>query len=459
VGDFMNQADLKQLEEQINQAHHENGIQALITQYNEENNYEALEKVYLSVLDRDSEDLKALYNLATIYADYMGEYEKAADLYEQILTIDPNEPFVHFNYGTILEFQFSDYKNAIIHYEEAFRVNKYYVDAYLNLSWLYLERLKNTERAVETIKLGLQHNQSWELNAHLAYIDFNYLTNYEEAMMHCERALELSPKNSLVLTYQGQIQVKLKNFDKAYEYFKRAYATHHLNPILVFEFGQLLITYYKDFDQTKELLLEATEYFKDNAIYPSFLASLYLNTGHLDEARTYLRVAEEKPLKNQDAMLIIGYLKAMIDQDTEDAMMYFEKVVEMNPNNLSALSIVGFYSLFNSQQIDLALDYFNRIIDLGAKFYPAYFIAAQIYAEYYQDYHKALDVYQKIDASALEPVERAHLYVIMGQLHQTGLKDAKRALDYYEKAYELSPSNQLEELMNLLYDQDKTLVN
>jgi tetratricopeptide (TPR) repeat protein len=455
----MNQADLRQLQKQIEQADNQEGMQALIAQYNEANNYEALEQLYLSVLEQDPEDLKTLNQLAMIYAEYLGEYEKAITLFDQILTLDPNEPFVHFHYGTLLEFRFSDYKNAIMHYEEAFRINKYYVDAYLNLSWLYLERLKNTERAIETVKRGLEYNQSWELNAHLAYIHFNYLTNYEKALNACEQALEISPKNSLVLTYMGQIQVKMKHFDKAYEYFKRAYATHHLNHILVFEFGKLLITYYQDFDQTKALLLEATEYFKDNAIYPSFLASLYLNTGHIDEARTYLRMAEDKPLKNQDALLIIGYLKAMIDQDTEDAMMYFEKVVEMNPNNLSALSIVGFYSLFNSQQIDLALDYFNRIIDLGARFYPAYFIAAQIYAEYYQDYHKALEVYQKIDATALESVERSHLYVIIGQLYQTGLKDMQHALDYYEKAYELTPSAKLEELINLLYEQDKTLVN
>ena len=144
-----------------------------------------------------------------------------------------------------------------------------------------------------------------------AYLD----DDYEEALRLCEKALELSPRNHLILTYMGQIYLLMGLKERAYEMFKRALATGHLNHILVLEFCQLLITEYKDFNQAIELLRQAIDYFQEDAIYPCYLANLYANIGKIDVARQYVALAEERPQKDQNALLLIGYLKAVIDHD------------------------------------------------------------------------------------------------------------------------------------------------
>ena len=71
-------------------------------------------------------------------------------------------------------------------------------------------------------------------------------------------------------------------------------------------------------------------------------------------------MAEGYEIKNQETLLMVGYLKVMLDDNKDEALLYFEKVIEINPENLNALSFIGFYNLINNQRIDTALDYFKK---------------------------------------------------------------------------------------------------
>ncbi|HEY8436455.1 MAG TPA: tetratricopeptide repeat protein [Haloplasmataceae bacterium] len=451
---------IKELEERLKERVDEKAIRILHDHYTKRKDYDALKRMYLKVLEHDPNHVYAMRQLARLFANRFQDYKTAESYYHRILEVQPGDPLAHYNYGELLEYQLHDYERAKKQYELAIQNQPTFVQAYLNLAWLHLERFEDPQEAIRTLQKGLEQVEHWKLYAYQAYILYAYLDDhYDEAMALCEKALELSPRNHLVLTYMGQIHLLLGQKERAYERFQQALATGQLNHILVLEFCQLLIVEYRDFNQAIDLLKQAMDYFKDDAIYPCYLANLHANIGKIQEAREYIRIAEERPYKDQHALLLIGYLKAAVEQDPDDAMLYFEKVVEINPSNLNALSIVAFYKLFNERQIEEALRYFNQIIELNAPFYAAYFIAAQIYAEYYRDYQKALEIYNRINPDDLTPEVRAQLYFAIGRLYQTGFLDRQQALDYYEKAYETHPNKRLAAFLNRFYEENKTLIN
>lgn len=456
----MDTTTIKVLEERIKNEMDEEAVRLLQDYYSKRKDYEALKNLYLTVLSHEPNHVLAMRQLARLYANRYNDYKTAESYYQKILSVLPGDALAHYNYGEMLEYQCKKYEKAKKQYELSIKAKPDFVQAYLNLAWLYVNRLNDPKEGIRVLRKGLEHVEDWKLYAHQAYILYAHLEDYyEEALDLCEKALKLSPRNHLVLTYMGQIYLLMDQNERAYEMFKRALATGQLNHILVLEFCQLLIVEYKDFTQAIDLLIQAMEYFKDDAIYPCYLANIYANMGKIDEAKQYIRIAEERPHKDQNALLLIGYLKAVINHDPDDAMMYFEKVVELNPSNLNALSIVAFYKLFNERQIEEALNYFNQIIELEAPFYVAYFIAAQIYSEYYRDYPKALEIYNKINANDLSPEDRSQLYFIIGRLYQNGFLDRQTALDYYELAYETYPNKRLEDFLNKFYEDNKTLVN
>jgi tetratricopeptide (TPR) repeat protein len=456
----MNEQELLALHERVKTTPDFEAVERLIEYYDQYDNYEELEKLYDLALQFNPNDPKALNNLAVIHADYYGDFEKARYYYEKTLEIVPYEAHVQFNYAALLEFNFKEFELAKQHYVKAIEANPQYVDAYLNLSWLFLEQDQDVNSAYHLMRQAEGSIQtSWEIYTHLAYIEFNSLKEYQEAKVHCQKALELKPDSDLTYTYLGQISLLEQDHEQALIYFEAAVDTKKLNHILVFEYGKLLLMHYRDFDKAIDLLNHATTFFPDTALYPAYLANVYLLNGLLTEAKQTLEIAEERQEKSVDALLLIGYLKVVIDDDREDAMMYFEKVVELNPNNLNALSIVGFYHLFTNQQIDTALEYFKKITEISNQFYPAYFITAQIYAQYYEDYHQALTYYGKIDVNHLNKQDLAYLYYTMGEIYDKNLHDKQKALDFYELAYESTPSPALEAVIQAIYDQDKTLVN
>ena len=59
----------------------------------------------------------------------------------------------------------------------------------------------------------------------------------------------------------------------------------------------------------------------------------------------------------------------------------------------------------------------------------------------------------------LEQNDLAFLYVVMGKLYQSGFNDSETALNYYEKAYEITPDDKLAHIISKLYEQGPSLVN
>lgn len=437
----------------------EKALSELIDYYQNNEDYEELRKIYEFVLHKNPISLIALKELADIYTNIDKDYTKAKEYYEKALLIDDTDSELHFQYGSLLEFKFADYEKAKDHYLKSIELNPQNVDAYLNLSWLFLDGFDDVHSSYIVVQEALKYLEDSEIYSQLGYIELMKYRDYEEAYKHLQKSIELDKDNDLAYTYLGQLHILEKDYDKAKEVFSKALDLEKINELLIFEFGKLLIVQYKDFKGAISILEKAIEIYPERVIYYAYLANLYFILGNINEARKNLRRAENFTINEQEALLMIGYLKVMLDDNKDEALMYFEKVIELNPSNLNALSFIGFYNLINNKQIDTALEYFKKIADLSNDSFIIHFIIAQIYLQYYNDSTQALEYLLKINLNALNKIEQSHLLFVIGNIYEKYVKNNHLALDYYEQAYQIKPDKYLEEVINNIYEKDKTIIN
>lgn len=434
-------------------------LNQLITDLDNKENYEELVKVYEFVLENNPLDTNALMELAIIYADNYHDYEKACNYLNEVLKVDPNNAEAYFHKGRIMEHWKKDYDEAKTNYLKAVSLDKKLVDGYLNLSWLYLDYFKDINTSYIVIQEGLKNIEDSDLYTQLAYIEYYKYHEVSKAREHLNKAIELDNENDLAYTYLGQIYLDEQQFNKAKEIFAQALSLPNINEILIHEYSRLLILVYRDIDGAIDVFRKAIAHYPNNVIYYAYLANLYFINGNLTQAKRYLYEAENFTIDDQEALLMIGYLKVMMDNDKEGALMYFEKVIELNPTNINALSFIGFYNLVNNKQIDTALAYFKKIASLSDDNLVVHFIIAQIYLQHYNDVQKALDHLLSVDISNYSSQEVCQLYFLIGNIFEKFERNNHKALEYYEKAYQIKPDKYLEEIINKIYEMDKTLIN
>ncbi len=454
----MDELEVERLMQLAVEKEDKDAINQLTEYYIDKDNYQELVKLYELLLRNNPHDSQILMQLATIYADYYNDYDKACQFYEETLRINPNDAFAHYQLGILAE-NHEHYEKAKDHYLKAIEINPKFIDCYISLSWLYLDKLDDVHTSYIVVQEATKYVESSEIYAHMAYIEFRKYKEIEKAEANLLKAIDLDKENDLAYTYLGQLYIVAEKYDEAKKWFIEALNLPKINELLVYEYCKLLIVEYQDFNGAIEVLKMAIKHYPDTVIYYAYIANLNFIMGNYYEAKKYLDMAENFEITSQEALLMVGYLKVMLDSDKEGALMYFEKVIEINPTNLNALSFIGFYNLVNNQHIDTALDYFKKIVDLTKDNYVIYFIIAQIYLQYYQDSTQALEYLLKINTKLLNTTELSHLYYFIGSIYEKYVKNYYLALEYYEQAYQVKPDQYLEEIINRIYELDKTMIN
>jgi Tfp pilus assembly protein PilF len=214
------------------------------------------------VQDLNPQDLQSHYLLALIYSDQKN-FDKVAEEYEAILSkISSKQPENIEIYGYLGKLYYiqQKYTQAIEQFEKILNVETENTAVMSLLGSLYIE-VRQEDQAEMILKksLSLDPNQDDGLNA-LAYLYAEQGRNLEEAEVMVRKALELSPGHGaywdtlgwiyyqkqeydkallylekadhvlddpVILEHLGDVHLKLNNFDKAEEYWKRAL---HLQP-------------------------------------------------------------------------------------------------------------------------------------------------------------------------------------------------------------------------------------
>ncbi|MCP4253023.1 MAG: tetratricopeptide repeat protein [Candidatus Scalindua sp.] len=149
-----------------------------------------------------------------------GEIDKAIDAFKEVLEIDSKEPEAHYNLGNAYadKEMFSD---AIIMYKKAVENNHKFVDAYLNLSTLYLD-MDLIEEAISLCRQAINSNPNDPFLCF--YLGEAYAMNlqYKEAITEYKKAMSINPMDPETQYRLAETYYEIEQFDMALEHAKKA---------------------------------------------------------------------------------------------------------------------------------------------------------------------------------------------------------------------------------------------
>jgi tetratricopeptide (TPR) repeat protein len=163
--------------------------------------------------------IEELLRKGTVFYD-AGEIDKAIDEFKGVLEIDSKEPEAHYNLGNAYadKEMFSD---AIIMYKKAVENNPKFVDAYLNLSTLYLD-MDLVEEAISLCRQAINSNSNDPFLCF--YLGEAYAMNlqYKEAITEYKKAMTLNPMDPETQYRLAESYYEIEQFDMALEHATKA---------------------------------------------------------------------------------------------------------------------------------------------------------------------------------------------------------------------------------------------
>jgi len=137
----------------------------------------------------------------------------------------------------------------------------------------------------------------------------------------------------------------------------------------------------------EKLLLQNPSFSEYHRVYGQIL----FDEKHFDAALNKFIDALRWDNKNVNALIMLGNIFAYQQNDTETALKYYNKVVELDPKNFIALNnIAGIY--YRTEKIDLALENFQKTLELSPDYSNANYGIALCY-------YKTGDLLQAFEAA------------------------------------------------------------
>ena len=431
------------------------------------------ESAYLEVINLRDEYLDAYKNLCVVYMK-KHEEQKAVDLAQKAVIFAPDDFRLYFLIGTSL-MSLKKFEESISYYEKAIELKPDHAQIYNNLGTAY-------------ITLG----------------------KYDLALENYQKASEYDPTNSITFYNMGSILQIQNKFKEACEMFKKAYEVEPLDNYIV----SLALSEFKSgqYDEAIKHYTELSEKYPDKSNFQynlaccyeilgdlrasanilekiietnpkaimmiQKLASIYIKTGQVDKAKNLY----EKIVMQGAVTPDIYYEYAILSMKTGDfdqAEKIFKKVLSLNPNTAKTHKDLGVIYL-NKRLFDYAKDEFEKAYQLDPDNKDIVFEYAN-YLHATGDYTKADEMYKYAlsitpeDANfltfsaknkmALNDNEGAYSMLlkalakaptsdfILFLLGKTAFlcKDYDNAKLYLVKAYEITPNDEIENILALCY--------
>lgn len=230
----------------------------------------------------------------------------------------------------------------------------------------------------------------------IAIIDA-YQHDYHNALLHIEKAIQA---DSTAVTYrntQGNIYMRLKQFEKAIDAYQQAI---HLDPHYANAYSNL-----------------------GNCLYQQ---------GDFEAAEKAFREARNKTPHHEDATYNLALLLGKT-QRIPEAIVLLEALIKANPHNARALGQLGEFYL-ETKQAEKAVPVFEQRLTLQPKHADTHHSLGQAYA-LTDDVETAIAHYQ--EALSIQPKHEEVYHNLATATLRSG--DAAKALNYYMRQLELAP--------------------
>ncbi len=269
-------------------------------------NLELAKENFIKCLEEDTEDQAALYNVVYCF-EFLDQNVEAIEYLKKYIDKNPYSEIAWHQSGR-LYYGIKDYENAVRAFEYATYIDEEFLGAFMEKGKA-LERLRRYEEAIEsyarTIELDdptsyalLRIGKCYEKlgNKALALKFFNKTVhedplldkgwiaitdfyvrqkNHQKALFYVNKALSIDNENHLYWKRYATINRALNLFEEAEEGYRKAveYGDYALDTWL---YWVDTLQYLGEFESAVQTLLQASEYFPEEAQVEYRLAGLYL---------------------------------------------------------------------------------------------------------------------------------------------------------------------------------------
>ena len=161
---------------------------------NRGNNKDAIAS-YRKVLEINPKDINTYCNLSAIYC-ILGKNEEASALLKKAIEINPDDARLYYLLGNLYG-NISEEKEAMAAYKKSININPNYVLSYNGLGNIYIKKGNKEEavrlfsKAITLLKEAIRLDPDLALARNNLAEAYYYTNQYDLAIKHCDRAIEL----------------------------------------------------------------------------------------------------------------------------------------------------------------------------------------------------------------------------------------------------------------------------
>lgn len=281
---------------------------------------------------------------------------------------------------------------------------------------------------------------------------YSYLEKYDEAIIECQKILLLQPTRKVdMLDKIAFMKFKLKKYDEAIDYYKKAMSFDSDNPIY---FSKISYVYS---EQGK--YIDAIEYLKNyidrdisnrNSGVFKNLFELYKKTGKSGDFMNYINELAKYDSKNADIPFVFASIY-FDEKKYDEAIELYKKAISMKPSYIYPYYDWIGIAYTEKKEYDKAIEAYRKIISINQMDVESYTYIGIIYI-LKKEYDKAIIEFQNT-ISIDKTYSPAYFGIAKVKLLQNKYDEA---IDYFKKSLEIdSNPNVLMSLGSIYFKQNK----
>ena len=445
--------------------------------YAQNNPFNSLfEKKNLNVEEKEKDDyLYKNYFYSALKQKSLENYDQAIKFFDKCIKLNKNEPLPYYEISQIYFFQ-SNFIESLKYSKNAYSLNtenKWY-------ALFYAENLFTNKKFDESINVYKDlvkqepENEKYYIELAICHI---YNNELKAAINTYNSIEELKGINAFTSVQKHKIFLELKDFKSAANELER-YLQKNPSDIQTYEMLSDCYILDNNFDKAFEVLKKLTEINPGSGAAHLTLSDFYLQKNNTQEYQKELKIAfRSKKLDAQTKIKkIIPLLTEIFENDTtstdfvedlceilvevhpEDEMsnyiyadllktiknidksiVYYKKVIEINPNQRDAWLDMLFLELQNKSIDSLILDS-EKALDFFPM-YPTFYYLHALAHFYNKDYLKSIDLIKKGVSFVVDnPTLASEMYSVLGNAYNE-IEEYINSDKAYEKSLYFLPEN------------------
>lgn len=285
------------------------------------------------------------------------EWENAQKSFESVVKYDPDDATSWFYLGICYD-RLGDFISSKNAYIKVIELRKDYIEAYKNLC-VILMKTNSIEDALKYANIATSIDPSEYLFDFVVGTAYMKIREFSKSIEPFKRALEKSPNNLGIINSLGTAYMAIRQSEDAIKYYQKALEIDPKNPMAYYNLGSAF--------QIQQNHIEACKYLKeavtldkdDESFKVAYAMSLVKSEQFKDAAEIYKSLISQHPEKENYKYNLATCYEAIGDLQTSISML--EKIVYLNQKFiLPAQKLASLY--IRSNQLAKAKDIYDNIL-------------------------------------------------------------------------------------------------